>query len=384
MNPKNPLETVYFINLPEDYKFSETALQIDTTIPLPVQRKMQGDPDDYDMKDINPEQVLAGILTVLAYDRKNEHKDYYRSIILKARPNIKKELSEAAILKAKNEDWDLAEELFLSLRGIDPEDKAITLNFALFLDQRAESFRKSDLHDEADACDNEAEGYYKDAMDADPPIPDAFFNAGFFYLKSHDFINAKEAFENYIALICDTSDEELGENGLYKKGRAQEILNRISNENMDDDAFRQAYKLISSGQEEKGLEQIYKFIQNNQKVWNAWFILGWGLRRLKRYEEALAAFKKAEEFGGNENSDTFNEMAICFLEQNNPKAAKEALIKALAISPEDTKIISNLGYVSLKEGNRAEAQKYFTTVLEFDPNDKIAVSELAKLESAAE
>lgn len=380
MNSNNPLETVYFVNLPEDYKFSNAAMKIDTTIPLPVQKKIKGDPDDYNMNDIEPEQILAGILTVLAYDSKNTNKDYYRSIILKARPNIKKELSEAAILKAKNEDWDLAEELFLSLKGVDPEDKAITLNFALFLDQRAEGYRRSGLNDDADAYDSDAEIYYKEAMDSETPIPDAFFNAGFFYLKSHDFKNAKECFENYIALVCDASDEELGENGLYKKERAQEIVNKINNENMDNDAFSQAYKLIQSGQEEKGLEKIRKFIESNPKVWNAWFLLGWGLRKLGRYQDALVAFNKALELGGNTNSDTFNEIAICNLEQNNIKEAKEALLKAFKISPEDPKIISNLGYVCLKEGNKAEAQKYFTTVLEYEPNDKIAASELAKLE----
>jgi len=73
-------------------------------------------------------------------------------------------------------------------------------------------------------------------------------------------------------------------------------------------------------------------------------------------------------------------MAICQLELNNIKEAKNSLINAFRISPEDTKVISNLGYVCLKEGNKAEAQKYFTAVLEFDPNDKIAASELAKLE----
>lgn len=380
MNSNNPLETVYFVNLPEDYKFSNAAMKIDTTIPLPVQKKIKGDPDDYNMNDIEPEQILAGILTVLAYDSKNTNKDYYRSIILKARPNIKKELSEAAILKAKNEDWDLAEELFLSLKGVDPEDKAITLNFALFLDQRAEGYRRSGLNDDADAYDSDAEIYYKEAMDSETPIPDAFFNAGFFYLKSHDFKNAKECFENYIALVCDASDEELGENGLYKKERAQEIVNKINNENMDNDAFSQAYKLIQSGQEEKGLEKIRKFIESNPKVWNAWFLLGWGLRKLGRYQDALVAFNKALELGGDTNSDTFNEIAICNLEQNNVKEAKEALLKAFKISPEDPKIISNLGYVCLKEGNKAEAQKYFTAVLEYEPNDKIAASELAKLE----
>ena len=42
--------------------------------------------------------------------------------------------------------------------------------------------------------------------------------------------------------------------------------------------------------------------------------------------------------------------------------------------------MSNLGYLSLKEGNPQEARKYFLTVLEFDPNDKIAIKMLEELE----
>ena len=60
--------------------------------------------------------------------------------------------------------------------------------------------------------------------------------------------------------------------------------------------------------------------------------------------------------------------------------AKDVLMKAISIAPEYSKIISNLGYLYLKEGDKAQAQKYFTAVLEFDPNDRIAAAELAKLE----
>ena len=383
MNQKNSLESVYFITIPEDFKLSETALQIDTTIPLPVQKKDNAPdaPGSFNMDELTPEQVLAGILAVLAHDKQNQHLDYYRSIIKKARPNIEKELTEAAVIKAKNEDWDMAEELFLTLRGIDPENPAITLNTAVFLDQRAESYRRSGLHEDADAYDNDALEYYKDAMDAEPPLPDAFFNAGFFYLKQHNFIDAKDAFETYLALTCDVKDDELGENGIYKKERAQEIINSISNDNMDDEAFKNAYKLISSGQEEKGLEEIRKFLSSNQKVWNAWFLLGWGLRRISHFDQAEQAFLQALNCGGEKSADCYNELAICQMEQKKLKEAKASLLKALELSPEDTKIISNLGYLSLKEGNRAEAQKYFTTVLVFDPHDIIAASELAKLES---
>ena len=379
MNPTNPLESVYFISLPENFDLNSATFQIDKTIPLPVQKK--DTEETLKLEDITQEQILAGILTILAYDKHNKNLDYYRSIIKQVRPDIKKEMTEAAIMKAKNEDWDIAEELFMVLKGLDPEDSITTLNTALFFDQRAESYRQAELNEDADAYDNDALLHYKEAMNAEPAIPDAFFNAGFFYLKQHSFREAKDCFETYLALTCDSSDEELGENGIYKKERAQEILNHINNDNMDDEAFKRAYKLISSGQEEKGLEEIRTFIQKNPNVWNAWFLLGWGLRRIGRWADAEQAFNQSLNCGGENNCDTYNELAICLMEQGKTKEAKKSLQKALSINPENVKIISNLGYLSLKEGNIDDARKYFTIVLEYSPNDKIALSELAKLET---
>ena len=381
MNPSNPLESIFYIKVPENFVSSDDAFKIDTSVELPVQNKINEAPGDFNPSEITTEQILAGILTVLAYDKNNKNLDYYRSILLKVKPNIKKELCEAAILKTKNEDYDLAEEIFLALLGLDPEDNAIILNMALFLDQRADSYRNNGLLEDADAYDNDARCYYEQALNAEPAIPDAFFNAGFFYLKQHKYIEARDSFETYIALTCDVADEELGDDGLYKKERAQEIVNKIKASNMDDESFRAAYDYISRGEEEKGLEEIRSFLQNNPKVWNAWFMLGWALRRLERFSDAKVAFLESLKNGGEENADTYNELSLCYVQEKNFDEAKKCLMKALSIEPESTKVISNLGYLSLAMGNKEEARKYFTAVLEFEPNDRIAAAELLKLES---
>ncbi len=380
MNPSSPLDSLYFIELPEDFKFSSEVIHLDTTIPLPVQKKDGEAAGSFNMKELTQEQVLAGLLTVMAYDPKNKHIQYYRSVLKQARPNLKKELGEAAILKARNEDFEIAEEIFRSLRGFDPEDMTIVLNMALFFDQRADSYRRSGLNEDADAYDEDALNYYREALDAEPALPDAFFNAGFFYLKKRNYKEAKDSFETYLALTCDIKDEDLGENGLYKKNRAQELVNNITNRNMEDDHFKAAYELISRGEEEKGLEEIRLFLEKNPHVWNAWFMLGWGLRRLGRFGDARTAFEKALSCEGGEESDTYNELAICMLELNELSAAKGLLEKALSKDSENTKLISNLGYLALKEGNPSLAASYFQTVLEIDPNDKIAQAEISKLD----
>ncbi len=373
----NPLNSVVFITLPDDYELPKEAYKIDTTIPLPVQLPTE-DTKNFDIKDLKWEMILAGILTVLAYETDNKNAQYYRSIILASKPNIKLELTEAAILKTKNEDWDIAEEIFTALHGLDPEDMAIVLNSALFYDQKAESFRRAGLNEDADAYDDLAFDYYKKAMVAEPPLPDAFFNAGFFYMKQRNYSKGKDCFETYLTLTKETDETKISENDKYKRERAKEIVNDIAARNLEDELFKSAYDFIKMEQEDKALEKIREFLQKNPKVWNAWFMLGWALRRLGRWQDGKAAFLQAIDCGG-ENADTLNELAICCKELEQLEETREYLMKALAYENENTKIMSNLGFLELQEGNTDQARKYFETVLEIDANDLIAREALKSL-----
>jgi Flp pilus assembly protein TadD len=52
--------------------------------------------------------------------------------------------------------------------------------------------------------------------------------------------------------------------------------------------------------------------------------------------------------------------------------SRDWLVEALSEEPENTKIIANLGMVSLRKGKKEEAAGFFRTVLEIDPKDQIA------------
>ena len=379
----NALESVYFAKIPVGAVFSANALKIDPAIPLPIQKKNPADPIETDAANLSEEQILSGILAVLAYDKTNEHAGYYRDLITRVRPNIKRELAEAAILKARDEDWQLAEEIWLSVEGLDPSDRAVTLNKAVFFDQRADSLRRLSLDEDADAYDELALENYRKALECADEIPDAYFNAGFFYLKKRNYSEAKACFESYVALLADESDEDLGENGIYKKERAQQLIWKIANRNLENEHFKRAHELVDRGREQEGIEEIRKFLVDNPAVWNAWFLLGWGLRRLGRFSDAKAAFLKAQECeGGDENADTLNELAICQMETGEIGEAKRTLQEALQLDGDNTKIIANLACLCQKMGDIQEAKRYFRVVLEIDPSDKIAKDQLAHLEAS--
>ena len=68
------------------------------------------------------------------------------------------------------------------------------------------------------------------------------------------------------------------------------------------------------------------------------------------------------------------------IQEKNFDEAQKCLLKALGMEPENTKVISNLGYLALAQGDIQGARNYFQAVLEFNPKDTIAAAELLKLE----
>ena len=85
-------------------------------------------------------------------------------------------------------------------------------------------------------------------------------------------------------------------------------------------------------------------------------------------------------YGADTNLETYNELSLCYVREENFTEAEKCLMKAISINPENTKVISNLGYLALAKGDVQTARNYFQTVLEFDPKDQIAAAELLKLE----
>ena len=85
-------------------------------------------------------------------------------------------------------------------------------------------------------------------------------------------------------------------------------------------------------------------------------------------------------YDGENNSDTYNELSLCYVAEDDFAEAKKCLMKAFEIEPESTKIISNLGFIAMKQGNNEEARKYFTAALEIDPKDQVAATYLLQLE----
>jgi tetratricopeptide (TPR) repeat protein len=361
-------------------------ISIDPSIPLPVEVDAETSISDPEHRkklaeNLSWEMIISGMIQVVSQgskigdvpmadtsstgDVKPHWIDYYRQFVLTLKPEIYNDFTGAALIKSANGDFDEALEIIAALEGLFPFSAAVLGNKAFILEEKAADLEKNSQEIEASVENDKAREAYQKALSLGPVLPELLYNAGYFFMRRKNFAEAMEHFDSFLSL---TEDDE-------KKERIVTIIKEIKNQGLDDHRLHEALELIRKGKEEDALLQIRDFLEEHPKVWNGWFTLGWALRKLGRWQNALESFKKTAELGGA-NPDTRNETAICLMELGELDKARKELETALHDDPENVKIISNLGVLSLKVGKKDEAAGFFRTVLELNPHDPLAAKYL--------
>ena len=354
---------IIFIRIPEHLGTEINGFFINPEIPLPVEKSETTEKGS--LEDLSWEMIVSAMLKILAHNRDFEHIDYYKEFVTAVKPDLIYQLTDAGIVKARQNEFKTAEEIFLAVEGLESDNIINLINLALIYEQQGQKLKENNPV-KADGFFDKAFNYYKKALLIDPGNADLHYSAACFFLGQNNYEKAKHHFSTYSVIAEPETDEE-----REKAAKAQRIADSIDTNTALDTLFKESYDLIKLGNENDGIKKIKEFLKTYPDVWNAWFLLGWGLRKSGIYDEALSAFNKVIELG-EKSVDTLNELAICNLEMNNLKESEALLLEALNMEHENTKIISNLGIVAMKKGNLEEAEGFFRTVLEYDGSDPAA------------
>jgi len=366
MAEADPLGNIRYISLADASVKSIGSFVIDPQILLPLE--LTADQGAWSAEQISWEAIVSAMLKLLAYNPTHEHAPYYRRFILAVKPAIEEEFTEAAILKARNSDFPIAIEIFKALEGLEPDRAETKLNLALVYEDCARFHTRRQESDLAEKFNELAFWAYKRALAADPLLPESHYNLAHFYLEKKNFEKAREHLDLFLSQAKD-----------HKKiAEARAIIAEIDSWGKRERLFKEAFDFINLGREEEGIERIKLFLAANPKVWNAWFILGWGCRRLGKYSQGKEAFLEALKLN-SVHVDTLNELAICFMELGEFEESYRRLSEALRLEPENAKIISNLGVLALKKGNKQEAASFFRSVLALDEKDPVALKYLSSI-----
>ena len=241
---KNPLKNIIYISIPENIEKNIGNFTIDPSILLPVE--VPAGSEDYQLQNLSWEMIISAMLKVLAYKPDHEHAEYYRNFILTVDPTIVEELTNIAILKAKNQDYDIAEEIFLALSQLVPDDTNNILNLALVYEQHAVAYERIGNSDLKDVYINKAFEGYKEALKRDPESPDVHYNAAHFFSRNHNVQKAKEHFQHYLNLGSDKKRLE----------EVKKLLTEIDTQDQLDTLFKEAYDFIRMGKEHEGIKRI--------------------------------------------------------------------------------------------------------------------------------
>lgn len=363
----SPLDSVVFVSIPEQFTHHLESLPGEVPGMLPVDTG--GNPSRWSPEELSWEMIVSGMLKILAHQPEHDDADYYRSFINHVRPELIRELSETGIIAARNENFDVAEELFMALSNLAPDRIEGPVNLAIAHEQRADALERRGDEERAQQYLDRAYQAYRQLLELEDLPNDVHLNAGMFFARIRNYESAHRELVTYIE---DSDDED-------KLQHARRVVNEIESQNLLDRLFKEAYDFIRMGDESAGIERIREFLERFPNAWNAWFLLGWGHRRLEEFQQAREAFLKAVELGAD-NGDTFNELAICDMELDEYGEARRHLAQALQLEPDNTKVMANFGVLSMKLGDNEEARRFFSAVLELEPEDPVAARYLKHLD----
>jgi len=338
---------IVFIKISEDMKKEINGFVVNPDIPLPVENP--------DGKELSWEMIIAAMLKIMAYDREQENFEYYRQFIKAVKPDLFKEMTQVAIYKAANGNYDIAEEVFLALEGLEPDDIPNLLNLARVYEEHAKSA------DNDETLYDKAYDTFRKALEAAPDCAEVHFYTGAFFLNQSNYFKAREHLAKFVTM------SEEGE----KKEAAAEIIRKLDDYDLADNLFQEAFDFIKMDKTEEGVASIREFLKTHDDIWNGWFILGWGLRKGGSYAEAKEAFLKAREKGGD-SVELLNELAVCCMETDDLKEAEKYLRAAMEKEPENSAIMINYGLLFMKKGDKTNAKGFFNSALVFDPGNKYA------------
>ena len=361
------LKAIQYISVQNTLKTDLGTFTLDPSIKLPVQ--LPPGKTELDADDVSVENIVSGMLTIIAYDENHKHFSYYKSFIDALEPGLAAELNKAAIAKEQQKDYDFAEELFLAVYHLLPQS-ASCINLATLYSYMAVDAREKKNDEDEDKYLLMAKRTLQDGLRRFGENENILAELSSFEAYMGNLEDAKEYLERYLMVASE------GE----KKQELKKVKEQIDFQLENDNEIKEAYDFIMLGMPEKALPIIDKFINANPDVWNGYFIKGWALRVKKDFEGAKEALMECMK-KGEVNSEIYNELSICELELGNRELSKIYLEAAADLDGEDLNIMSNLAFLYLTDDQFDEAREALEKARFLSGNDEIVKELINQYES---
>jgi len=361
------LEDVYFISMEgkKDFKIGDFKVREDISLPVYIKNK-----ENFSIDDINPDNVINGMIKVLAEDPENDNIDYYRSFIFSIKPDIEASLSSVAYEAEYNNDYDEALKIYKLLLALKNESIDQYLNLAVCHDEYSQYLYNMGMENKADKEEESAYEYYIIIDNFENKNDRAYYYLGRFYLSRENYEKAIEYFREFIKKTADSD----------RKSEVIQVIKDISTSGYMDDDYKTASELLLADKDKEAVDYIDRYLEKYPKSWNGYYLKGIAFKKINKPQDAIAYFEYALKFNPD-SVDIFNEIGLCYMDLKIYHKSKQYFYKALKNNPDDLVILSNLAVMEYKKGDKEEAIKYCNVILEFNPDDINTKNLLKKIEN---
>ncbi len=356
------LSDVKFIKPEADLRVSGIYLQ--KGIDLPVQLE-----DGKSAADIDLAAITGGLVKVLVYRPNDENSAYYKSILLKIKPNIADEFRAACKAKTDGGDLQFAEFLALLVKAVSGEPADYITLASLYAKMTVDSGSKG-AQAKADIYDDRLKATLDECAERFPAYAEVYRELSAFHLRHGDLENARDALDKFAALTGNAKEREAARKELSRYTKILDGNNQIL----------YAYDKMMMGDTETAVSECRKHISENGPTWEALFIIGWARRTERDYKGAMKDLLESLSLDSG-NAPVYNELSICARETGERELSKTYLDIARDLDPENIVYPINLAFLHIEDGEFDAARELIEKARNLDAEDPGLIAIIKDYES---
>lgn len=153
--------------------------------------------------------------------------------------------------------------------------------------------------------------------------------------------------------------------------------------NPDSEAAHQSmlFALDQQGRPGEALAHARHLVESRPTREKNWRFLGYVLKRLRRWDEAAASYRRAAELPGGQPDDAYDGMATALAQGGEPAEAERAFRQAIALNPRNASVHRNLASFYLNQNRLDDAIGEFEAALALDPESPLLRRAVADLKA---
>ncbi|HZX23205.1 MAG TPA: sulfotransferase [Woeseiaceae bacterium] len=171
-------------------------------------------------------------------------------------------------------------------------------------------------------------------------------------------------------------------------GRAEQAvstMNELVRAEPDNPYYRArlAGVLDATGQTDAAIRLYEQLLDKQPELAPVHFNLALLYKKQKRYEDALAAYRRAAELGIDRVQEVWSNMGVLYSDMRRPDEAREMYERALAADPAYVPALFNLAGLYEESGEREEALRLYERILGIEPGHGESLARIAHAQRVA-